>query len=309
MRLKMHLKMSSNPKRPHFSRQMALLFTGLAGLGFSAFVGCTRSLYVGSATASDLNPGQPDSGSRAARPGPAATPGLRRPRGLLWSRRNLGHRRRDQPWNGRQGRDGAELPDDLDDARGAERLRADDRDRLFTRRPARGDRDRDAEPQHSYLEAQRRRPRAGARGARQRRELQRRVLTRRDDPGDRRLRAPNSLCGFSSASSERSDGGEALGREHGRTLARHPGRGWGLRGCGELLSRRHAPRDGRPRQRHSGLERRERVARDDHSSDDHLLQRALLARRQARRRRRRRERRCMERSHRGIDLSHRGPRG
>ena len=74
MRLKMHLKMSSNPKRPHFSRQTALRFTGLACLGFSAFVGCTRSLYVGSETVSDLNPGQPDSGSTGGAPGTGGNP-------------------------------------------------------------------------------------------------------------------------------------------------------------------------------------------------------------------------------------------
>lgn len=69
----MRSKMSSNPKRPHFSRQMALLCTGLAGLGLATSVGCTRSLNVGSA--SDLNPGQPDSGSTGGTPGTGGSPG------------------------------------------------------------------------------------------------------------------------------------------------------------------------------------------------------------------------------------------
>ena len=69
MRSTMRSKMSSNPIRLHFSGRVALLLTGLAGLGLAASVGCTRSLYVGSATTSDLNPLQPDSGSTGGAPG------------------------------------------------------------------------------------------------------------------------------------------------------------------------------------------------------------------------------------------------
>ena len=70
MRSKMSSNMSSNPKRPHFSRQTALLFTGLAGLGLVASVGCTRSL---SAT-DPLYPGS-DGGSTGGAPGTGGNPG------------------------------------------------------------------------------------------------------------------------------------------------------------------------------------------------------------------------------------------
>jgi WD40 repeat protein len=70
----MRSKMSSNPRRPHFSGRVALLLTGLAGLGLGASVGCTRSLYVGSSTTSDLNPGQPDSGSTGGATGTGGSP-------------------------------------------------------------------------------------------------------------------------------------------------------------------------------------------------------------------------------------------
>ncbi|HTB58411.1 MAG TPA: hypothetical protein VLC06_11080 [Polyangia bacterium] len=55
--------MSSHPKRSHSSRQTVLLFAGLPALGLFAFVSCTQNLMVGSATMSDLHPGQPDAGS------------------------------------------------------------------------------------------------------------------------------------------------------------------------------------------------------------------------------------------------------
>jgi WD40 repeat protein len=55
--------MSSNPKRPHSSRQTLLLCAGLAAPGLFAFIGCTQNLMVGSSTMSDLHPGQPDAGS------------------------------------------------------------------------------------------------------------------------------------------------------------------------------------------------------------------------------------------------------
>lgn len=63
--------MSARHKRPHFSssrNRSPLLSTGLAGLGLLAFVGCTRSLYVGSST-NDLSPEQPDSGATGGTPG------------------------------------------------------------------------------------------------------------------------------------------------------------------------------------------------------------------------------------------------
>ena len=59
----MRWKMSSNPKRPHSSRQTVLLLvTGLAALGLFAFVSCTQNLMVGSSTMSDLHPGLLDAG-------------------------------------------------------------------------------------------------------------------------------------------------------------------------------------------------------------------------------------------------------
>ena len=67
--------MRLNPKRLHFSPQAALLFTGLAGLGLGASVGCTQSLYAGAPTANDPNPVQPDSGSTGGTPGTGGSPG------------------------------------------------------------------------------------------------------------------------------------------------------------------------------------------------------------------------------------------
>ncbi len=70
--------MISNPKRSHSPPQSAwstLLFTGFVVLGLVATVSCTRNLYVGSSMASDLNPGQPDSGSTGGTPGTGGNTG------------------------------------------------------------------------------------------------------------------------------------------------------------------------------------------------------------------------------------------
>lgn len=71
----MRSKMSSNPKRPRSSGQVAFLLMGLTGLGLFAFVSCTQNLMVGSATMSDLHPGQLDAGSTGGTTGAGSCTG------------------------------------------------------------------------------------------------------------------------------------------------------------------------------------------------------------------------------------------
>src|SRR4051794_980426 len=76
MRSQMKSNISSNPKRWHVSRSgdwSPLLFTGIIVVGLAVPVGCTRSLYVGSSTTSDLDPLLPDSGSTGGRTGTGGT--------------------------------------------------------------------------------------------------------------------------------------------------------------------------------------------------------------------------------------------